>query len=269
MLRLAYRNGILAAGQREMTPARLAWFEKPAADPTPQWPQHAIEGDWDRIHSVELAISTATASPTCWWPTPMESSFCAASPVEGSKSPAVPRSGPSPPISMRTGGRTSCWCGGTRFRGGGTRRRVDRELHDAILHLVIRLIRPLHARHELHYMACGTRRADQGQRIFYRGAHMIVRAPHVGDARRVVYAVIVGNSSARRIPSRRGRRWRSLAGVGVPVAVAVTHQDFLLNGVLVTSAPGRQRSGNRPPRRRGIQWDLERQSVSRHRLRTV
>jgi hypothetical protein len=55
MLRLAYRDGILVAGQREMTPARLAWFEKPAGDPTPQWPQHAIAGNWDRIHSVELA----------------------------------------------------------------------------------------------------------------------------------------------------------------------------------------------------------------------
>ena len=63
MLRLAYRDGILVAGQREMTPARLAWFEKPAADPTPQWPQHAIEGDWDRIHSVELADFDGDGKP--------------------------------------------------------------------------------------------------------------------------------------------------------------------------------------------------------------
>jgi hypothetical protein len=55
MLRLAWRDGILVAGQREMSPARLAWFEKPAADPTPQWPQHAIPGDWDRVHSLALA----------------------------------------------------------------------------------------------------------------------------------------------------------------------------------------------------------------------
>ena len=55
MLRLAYRRGVLVAGQREMSPARLAWFERPAKDQTPQWPQHAIAGDWDRIHSVELA----------------------------------------------------------------------------------------------------------------------------------------------------------------------------------------------------------------------
>jgi hypothetical protein len=63
MLRLAYRAGILVAGQREMTPARLAWFAKPAADPTPQWPQHAIGGDWDRIHSVELADFDADGNP--------------------------------------------------------------------------------------------------------------------------------------------------------------------------------------------------------------
>ena len=63
MLRLAYRAGILVAGQREMTPARLAWFEKPAADPTPQWPQHAIEGNWDRIHSVELADFDGDGKP--------------------------------------------------------------------------------------------------------------------------------------------------------------------------------------------------------------
>ena len=63
MLRLAYRNGILAAGQREMSPARLAWFERPAADQTPQWPQHAIEGDWDRIHSVELADFDGDGKP--------------------------------------------------------------------------------------------------------------------------------------------------------------------------------------------------------------
>jgi hypothetical protein len=55
MLRLAYHAGVLVAGQREMTPARLAWFERPAGDPTPLWPQHAIAGDWNRIHSVELA----------------------------------------------------------------------------------------------------------------------------------------------------------------------------------------------------------------------
>ena len=55
MLRLAYRAGVLVAGQREMSPARLAWFERPPADQTPQWPQHAIAGAWDRIHSVELA----------------------------------------------------------------------------------------------------------------------------------------------------------------------------------------------------------------------
>jgi len=63
MLRLAYRDGILVAGQREMTPARLAWFEKPSADPTPQWPQHAIAGDWDRIHSVELADFDGDGKP--------------------------------------------------------------------------------------------------------------------------------------------------------------------------------------------------------------
>ena len=62
MLRLAYRDGILVAGQREMSPARLAWFEK-AADPTPQWPQHAIEGAWDRIHSVELADFDGDGKP--------------------------------------------------------------------------------------------------------------------------------------------------------------------------------------------------------------
>jgi hypothetical protein len=55
MLRLVYRDGILVAGQREMSPARLAWFEKPAVDPTPQWSQHAIPGAWDRVHSLALA----------------------------------------------------------------------------------------------------------------------------------------------------------------------------------------------------------------------
>jgi hypothetical protein len=63
MLRVAYRNSILVAGQREMTPARLARFEKPAADPTPQWPQHAIEGNWDRIHSVDLADFDGDGKP--------------------------------------------------------------------------------------------------------------------------------------------------------------------------------------------------------------
>jgi hypothetical protein len=63
MLRTAYRNGILVAGQREMAPARLAWFEKPAADPTPQWPQHAIEGSWDRVHSLELADFDGDGKP--------------------------------------------------------------------------------------------------------------------------------------------------------------------------------------------------------------
>ena len=52
MLRVAYRAGVLVAGQREMSPARLAWFEKPAVDQTPQWPQHRIAGNWDRIHSA-------------------------------------------------------------------------------------------------------------------------------------------------------------------------------------------------------------------------
>ena len=46
-----------------MTPARLAWFEKPAADPTPQWPQHAIEGNWDCIHSVELVDFDGDGKP--------------------------------------------------------------------------------------------------------------------------------------------------------------------------------------------------------------
>jgi hypothetical protein len=55
MLRLAYRDGILVAGQRQMSPARLAWFERPPANQTPQWPQHPIEGAWDRVHSVEIS----------------------------------------------------------------------------------------------------------------------------------------------------------------------------------------------------------------------
>ncbi len=63
MLRLAWHDGILVAGQREMKPARLAWFEKPAGDPTPQWPQHPIEGKWDHIHSVELADFDRTGKP--------------------------------------------------------------------------------------------------------------------------------------------------------------------------------------------------------------
>ena len=63
MLRLAYGGGILVAGQREMSPARLAWFERPAGDPTPQWPQHAIPGDWDRIHSVQLVDFGGAGKP--------------------------------------------------------------------------------------------------------------------------------------------------------------------------------------------------------------
>jgi hypothetical protein len=63
MLRLAYRDGTLVAGQREMSPARLAWFQRPASDPTPQWPQHAIPGDWDRIHSLELADFDGDGKP--------------------------------------------------------------------------------------------------------------------------------------------------------------------------------------------------------------
>jgi hypothetical protein len=63
MLRLAYGDGILVAGQRETSPARLAWFQKPAADATPQWPQHPIDGDWHRIHSVELADFYGSGKP--------------------------------------------------------------------------------------------------------------------------------------------------------------------------------------------------------------
>jgi hypothetical protein len=63
MLRLAYRAGILVAGQREMAPARLAWFEKPPADPTPQWPQHVIPGEWDHVNSVELADFDGDGKP--------------------------------------------------------------------------------------------------------------------------------------------------------------------------------------------------------------
>jgi hypothetical protein len=62
MLRTSYRDGFLLAGQREMTPARLAWFEKPA-NPTTLWPQHAIAGDWDRIHSVEIADFDRDSKP--------------------------------------------------------------------------------------------------------------------------------------------------------------------------------------------------------------
>jgi hypothetical protein len=63
MLRTAYGNGILVAGQREMTPARLAWFEKPAAGPTPLWTQHDIAGGWDRIHSIEFADFDGDGKP--------------------------------------------------------------------------------------------------------------------------------------------------------------------------------------------------------------
>lgn len=55
MLRLAWRKGVVVAGQRDMQSARLAWFERPAVDPTPLWKEHPIEGPWDHIHSVEFA----------------------------------------------------------------------------------------------------------------------------------------------------------------------------------------------------------------------
>ena len=70
MLRLAYRAGILAAGQREMTPGPPGVVRKPAADPTPQWPQTRDQGIGTASIPSNWPISTATASPTCWWPMP-------------------------------------------------------------------------------------------------------------------------------------------------------------------------------------------------------
>jgi hypothetical protein len=42
MMRLAWVNGRLAAVQREMAPARLAWFTRPA-DPRLQWPAERLD----------------------------------------------------------------------------------------------------------------------------------------------------------------------------------------------------------------------------------
>ena len=61
MLRLAWRAPMLYAAQREMSPARLAWFERPA-DPTQLWPEHRIEGPWERVN-LEAADFDGDGSP--------------------------------------------------------------------------------------------------------------------------------------------------------------------------------------------------------------
>ena len=56
MLRLAWAGGVLAAAQRAMAPARVAWFERPP-DPRVQWPQHRLGEDLALAmpDSVEMA----------------------------------------------------------------------------------------------------------------------------------------------------------------------------------------------------------------------
>jgi hypothetical protein len=54
MLRLSWRVPMLCAAQREMAPARLACFERPA-DPTQLWPERRIDGNWERVTSLEAA----------------------------------------------------------------------------------------------------------------------------------------------------------------------------------------------------------------------
>ena len=54
MLRLAYRAPLLAVAQREMSPARVAVFEKPA-DPTRLWTERRVAGDWDRVRGLAWA----------------------------------------------------------------------------------------------------------------------------------------------------------------------------------------------------------------------
>ena len=43
MLRLAWNSPVRVAGQRDMRPSRLAWFER-APDPKQLWPAHPLEG---------------------------------------------------------------------------------------------------------------------------------------------------------------------------------------------------------------------------------
>ena len=56
LLRLAFRDGVLAAAQRERVPARLARFTR-HRDPREQWPHERLGQDLDlaRLNSVELA----------------------------------------------------------------------------------------------------------------------------------------------------------------------------------------------------------------------
>ena len=56
MLRLAWWNGVLAAGQRETTPARLALFRRPA-DPRVEWPPQRLGESLGlaELNSVEAA----------------------------------------------------------------------------------------------------------------------------------------------------------------------------------------------------------------------
>lgn len=54
LLRLAYRAPLLAVAQREMSPARVAVFEKPA-DPTQLWTERRVAGDWDRVRGLAWA----------------------------------------------------------------------------------------------------------------------------------------------------------------------------------------------------------------------
>ena len=64
MLRLAWADGRLAAAQREMAPARLAWFTPPA-DPREQWPAQPLGTDLrlSQPDSLEVADFDGDSRP--------------------------------------------------------------------------------------------------------------------------------------------------------------------------------------------------------------
>jgi hypothetical protein len=64
LLRLAWKNGVLAAAQRQMAPARLARFER-HSDPREQWPQRRLgeELNLANLNSVDLADFDGDGSP--------------------------------------------------------------------------------------------------------------------------------------------------------------------------------------------------------------
>ena len=174
MLRLAYRDGILVAGQREMTPARLSWFEKPAG------------GSHD---AVAPACDRGRVGPHPLGGAGRFRRRRQARPAGGRRprrhDPARDHRREEQDCERTVGARLRrrYQCGreaGRRagaadfFRGGGTRRRVDRELHHSIFHLVIRFIGQLYARHELHDVSGRAIRADQRQRILHRCPHVVV-----------------------------------------------------------------------------------------------